>query len=179
MALGAAASIIQRVTFPSVPFTSMWIHACGLIQSIFVTVPLSFTGFVESNSAANAWCAQRDAGTSIKAATATRSILVRIGLSSLFLLRGFRCGFFIRTGTTQLIHHAIVSLVARVFKVLVTLLLADREREREWRRVSSGILDSHRVLNGLLVRACQTLGELCVFAERSASAVAADSRLVS
>ena len=35
----------------------MWIHECGLIQSIFVTVPSSFTGLFASNSAANEWWA--------------------------------------------------------------------------------------------------------------------------
>src|SRR5882762_2714168 len=39
----------------------MWIHAWGLIHSIFVTVPFRITCFLASYSAANAWCA--DAGT--------------------------------------------------------------------------------------------------------------------
>src|ERR1700730_17775524 len=36
---------------------SMWIHACGLIHSIEVTVPVNFTGFCASYSAASEWCA--------------------------------------------------------------------------------------------------------------------------
>jgi len=38
---GVPPSIIHFSTVPSGFFTSMWIHACGLIHSIFVTVPVS------------------------------------------------------------------------------------------------------------------------------------------
>jgi hypothetical protein len=39
------------------PRTAMVIQPCGLIISHFTTVPVSVTGFCESNSAANEWCA--------------------------------------------------------------------------------------------------------------------------
>src|SRR5688572_25246764 len=52
-AFGAPPSTIQVVTVPSAFLTSMWIHECGLIHSIFFTVPRSLTGFLASNSAAN------------------------------------------------------------------------------------------------------------------------------
>src|SRR5258708_34730342 len=57
----------------------MWIHAWGLIHSIFVTVPFRIPCFLASYSAANAWCA--DAGTimhiqgSISAAATTAPTL--------------------------------------------------------------------------------------------------------
>ena len=41
------------VVLPSAFLTSMWIHECGLIHSIFVTVPCSVIGLFASNSAAN------------------------------------------------------------------------------------------------------------------------------
>jgi hypothetical protein len=56
-AFGAPASIIQLSTLPSGFFTSMWIHACGLIHSMVVTVPVNFTAFDASYSAAKEWCA--------------------------------------------------------------------------------------------------------------------------
>ena len=37
----------------------MWIHACGLIHSTLVTGPRSVTGALASNSAENAWWANR------------------------------------------------------------------------------------------------------------------------
>ena len=45
---------IQATAFPSGPSTSMWIQQCGLIHSIFVTLPFSVTGLVPSNSAEKA-----------------------------------------------------------------------------------------------------------------------------
>ncbi len=51
---GDPASIIQFSTVPSGFFTAMCIQACGLIHSIFVTVPVNLTGFLASNSEANA-----------------------------------------------------------------------------------------------------------------------------
>src|SRR5438874_11097317 len=84
-AFGAAASIIQGVTLPSSPLTSMWIHACGLVHSIFVTVPSNLTGLFASNSAANAWCAGSGAAATDRnrphTAIATASF-VRIGSTS-------------------------------------------------------------------------------------------------
>src|SRR3954466_15246185 len=56
-ALGAPPSTIHFSTVPSSFFTSMWIHECGLIHSILVTVPFNVTGFLASNSAAKEWCA--------------------------------------------------------------------------------------------------------------------------
>src|SRR5690606_4340760 len=56
-AFGAPPSIIHFSTSPDSVVTSRWIHECGLIQSIFVTVPLSVTGLLASNSAANEWWA--------------------------------------------------------------------------------------------------------------------------
>ncbi len=53
-ALGGPPSIIQRSTVPFGFFTSMWIQVCGLIHSIFATVPFSLIGLFASNSAANA-----------------------------------------------------------------------------------------------------------------------------
>ena len=51
---GDPASIIQVSTVPSGFFTSTCIHECGLIHSIFVTVPVNLTGLRASNSDANA-----------------------------------------------------------------------------------------------------------------------------
>src|SRR2546430_1304060 len=56
-AFGAPASIIHSTGFPSDPFTSIVIQGCGLIHSIFVTVPSSRTGRLASNSAENEWWA--------------------------------------------------------------------------------------------------------------------------
>jgi len=76
---GVPNSIIHSSRLPSGLFTSMWIHAWGLIHSIFVTVPFRITCFLASYSAANAWCA--DAGTimpiqgSIRAAATTAPTL--------------------------------------------------------------------------------------------------------
>jgi hypothetical protein len=50
---GVPASIIHGTVLPSSPTTSMWIHECGLIHSIFVTLPCSVTGLFSSNSAEN------------------------------------------------------------------------------------------------------------------------------
>src|SRR5579862_9591593 len=61
MILGLPHSTIQLVTVPSGFFTSMWIHACGLIHSMSVTLPSSLIGLRWSNSAWNAWCAHAGA----------------------------------------------------------------------------------------------------------------------
>src|SRR5205823_4232151 len=53
-ALGAPSSKRQLVVVPSASLTSTYSHACGLVNSIFVTVPLTLTGLFTSNSAANA-----------------------------------------------------------------------------------------------------------------------------
>src|SRR5262249_21722613 len=55
---GVPASIAQFTTVPSGCFTSICNHVWGLTHSIFVIVPLKFTGLFASNSAANAWCAE-------------------------------------------------------------------------------------------------------------------------
>src|SRR5262249_57819538 len=44
IAFGVPPSIIHCSTVPSGFLPSRWIHACGLIQSIFVTVPCSLIG---------------------------------------------------------------------------------------------------------------------------------------
>src|ERR1700681_4656818 len=81
-ALGAPASTIQLSTLPSGFLMSMWIHACGLIHSIDVTVPVNFTGFWASYSAANEWCATTGtAANSRPTPTATTDNLVRIDSS--------------------------------------------------------------------------------------------------
>src|SRR5262245_19359170 len=71
-AFGAPPSTIQRSTFPVAgSFTSMWIQECGLIHSIFTTVPRSLTGRFASNSAAKEWCAETwTANTATNAAAA-------------------------------------------------------------------------------------------------------------
>src|SRR5688572_5029144 len=132
MAFGAAASIAQRVTFPSVDFTSIWIQACGLINSNFATVPRILTGLVASNSAANAWCAHRETGTRSNVATAAKRILLRMGFLLLFL-RGFRGSLLFRAGCAQLVHHSVVTFMTRVFKILVSRFLTNREGDREGR----------------------------------------------
>src|SRR5581483_10765360 len=83
-AFGAPASIIQLSTLPSGFFTSRWIQACGLIHSIEVTVPVIFTGFCASYSAAKEWCAITGAATasSSPAPTATNIAFACIALSS-------------------------------------------------------------------------------------------------
>src|ERR1700682_5724310 len=57
---GVPASIAQFTTVPSVFFTSTCNQVWGLTHSIFVIVPLKFTGLFASNSAANAWCADAE-----------------------------------------------------------------------------------------------------------------------
>ena len=54
IAFGAPPSTIQASVSPAALTTSMWIHECGLIHSIFVTVPRSCTGEFASNSAEKA-----------------------------------------------------------------------------------------------------------------------------
>src|SRR3982751_2393607 len=81
-AFGAPASTIQLSTLPSGFFTSMWIQACGLIHSIDVTVPVIFTGFPASYSAAKEWCAMTGAAArSRPAPTTTIDSFARIGSS--------------------------------------------------------------------------------------------------
>src|SRR6202140_312483 len=85
-ALGAPASTIQFSTLPSGFLMSMWIHACGLIHSIEVTVPVNFTGFWASYSAANEWCAMT--GTAARRRPAPRittDSFARIGFASCML----------------------------------------------------------------------------------------------
>jgi hypothetical protein len=55
---GVPPSTIQISLFPSAALFSMWIQACGLIHSIFVTGPRSVTGALASNSAEKAWWAR-------------------------------------------------------------------------------------------------------------------------
>src|SRR6185436_20927839 len=50
----------QFTTVPSVLFTSTCSQVWGLTHSIFVIVPLKFTGLFASNSAANAWWADAE-----------------------------------------------------------------------------------------------------------------------
>src|SRR3954452_25239320 len=57
---GVPASIAQFTVVPSGCFTSTCSQEWGLIHSIFVIVPLKFTGLFASNSAANAWCADAE-----------------------------------------------------------------------------------------------------------------------
>ena len=56
---GVPASNAQFSTLPFGFFTSMCSQTCGLTHSIFVTVPFIVTGLFASNSAANAWCADK------------------------------------------------------------------------------------------------------------------------
>src|SRR6267378_138298 len=79
-AFGAPPSTAQRSTFPSGPFTSMWIQECGLLHSILTTVPFILTGLFASNSAANEWCAVTGAAaaTSSAAPAITRNSFLRI-----------------------------------------------------------------------------------------------------
>src|SRR5882672_10987872 len=58
--LGVPASIAQLITVPSGFLTSTCSQVWGLTHSIFVMVPLKFTGLFASNSAANAWCADAE-----------------------------------------------------------------------------------------------------------------------
>ena len=50
---GLPVSMAQFTTLPSEPFTSMWIQACGLDHTMFVTIPRSVMGLLASYSAAN------------------------------------------------------------------------------------------------------------------------------
>src|SRR6185503_1819114 len=54
-------SIAQLWLAPLSSFASMKTHACGLVHSSLVTVPVNLTGRLMSNSAANEWCAEADA----------------------------------------------------------------------------------------------------------------------
>src|SRR5713226_9458815 len=57
---GVPASIAHFTTVPSGFLTSTCNQVLGLTHSIFVIVPLKFTGLLASNSAANAWCADAE-----------------------------------------------------------------------------------------------------------------------
>src|SRR5436190_11910812 len=57
---GVPASIAQLSTEPSSFLMLMCSQEWGLTHSIFVIVPLKFTGLFASNSAANAWCADAE-----------------------------------------------------------------------------------------------------------------------
>src|SRR5215470_6772852 len=57
---GVPASMAQLTTVPSGFFTSTCSQVWGLTHSIFVIVPLKFTGLFASNSAANAWWAEAE-----------------------------------------------------------------------------------------------------------------------
>src|SRR5207302_2885619 len=57
---GVPASIAHFTSVPSGCFTSTCSQQWGLIHSIFVIVPVKFTGLFASNSAANAWCADAE-----------------------------------------------------------------------------------------------------------------------
>src|SRR5437773_7196161 len=57
---GVPASIAQLTTMPSGCFTEMCSQQWGLTHSIFVIVPVKFTGLFASNSAAKAWCADAE-----------------------------------------------------------------------------------------------------------------------
>src|SRR5207302_5784813 len=57
---GVPASIAQLTTMPSGCFTEMCSQQWGLTHSIFVIVPVKFTGLLASNSAANAWWADAE-----------------------------------------------------------------------------------------------------------------------
>src|SRR5262245_25508222 len=79
--LGGAVSTDQLATLASGSFTSRKIQACGLIQSIRVTVPRNVTGLLASNSAANEWWAAVDTEASMTATAPNR--IVRIGFPRL------------------------------------------------------------------------------------------------
>src|SRR6266853_2464800 len=57
---GVPASTAHFTTVPSGFFTSTCNQVWGLTHSIFVIIPLKFTGLLASNSAANAWCAEAE-----------------------------------------------------------------------------------------------------------------------
>src|ERR1700722_8355119 len=57
---GVPASMAQLTSVPSGCCTSTCSQEWGLTHSIFVIVPLKFTGLLASNSAANAWCADAE-----------------------------------------------------------------------------------------------------------------------
>src|ERR1019366_1783338 len=107
--LGLPHSTIQLVTLPSASFTSMWIQAWGLIHSILVTVPRSFTGLLPSNSAVNAWCAHKGAARKLM----VKMMLRMASLLNLFGLRG--CGFLLRAFAGKNPEHSVVALVTGVF----------------------------------------------------------------
>src|SRR5262245_45135734 len=78
-AFGAPPSTAQVSTFPSGPFTSMWIQECGLLHSILMTVPLIVTGLFASNSAANEWCARIGTAAATNSAAMTENSFIRTG----------------------------------------------------------------------------------------------------
>src|SRR5688572_28328742 len=84
---GGPPSRPQLVVAPSVPFTSIHTHECGLTSSTFVTVPCRLIGLVSSNAAANEWCALTGTATSRRptAVTPASKVLVLfISVSSSF-----------------------------------------------------------------------------------------------
>src|SRR6185436_18684605 len=62
-------SMAQLWALPLSSLASMKTHACGLVHSSLVTVPVNLTGRLMSNSAANEWCAEADVTVSSHATT--------------------------------------------------------------------------------------------------------------
>src|ERR1700683_3902158 len=134
-AFGLPPSTIQLVTLPSGPLTSIWIQEWGLIHSISVTVPVSLMGFCGSNSAAKEWCAHAGAVASNKPTPARAKSSFFISGLLLFLFCEF---LFFRACAGEVVRHAVVAFVARVFEYrAVDLRHGDLSRPR--RRPGSGI----------------------------------------
>src|SRR5580700_10009392 len=87
----------------------MWIQAWGLIHSILVTTPCSLMGLVESNSAANAWCAQAGAALTSK----LRPAIASFSIEFLLLLR---VSLLRRPRARQNIRHGVVPFVTSVLE---------------------------------------------------------------
>src|SRR5712664_2979406 len=78
-------------------------------------------------------------------------------------------------GSAEGIKHRVVTLVARVFKILVTRLLRYRKHDFPWPGVCLWIVDDHFVLNSAWIRARVSLRQLQRVACRRAAAVETDT----
>src|SRR5262245_21198905 len=146
-AFGAPPSTIHFWTSPDGVVTSMWIHECGLIQSIFVTVPSSWTGRFASNSAANEWCPREGAAAAVSSEPmATLKSFMRIAVISVLAKpsNGRTLLVFLHEVSVQELLGKLDTLELEQLNVLVGSTI-ERQRDRPRALERFGILDRGRV----------------------------------
>src|SRR5262249_25838810 len=114
-------------------------QTCGLVHSIFVTVPVKWTGFFASNSAANAWCARSGAAVAARHAptiiTITVSFVDIVSASCALLPVPFKQPLAWRYLARDVNRHRLA------FPVLHQLLLAQMSVQEFFREVDAGIVE--------------------------------------